>query len=438
MKNRIAILFIFFLMFFALYQDFPLVVYFGEIARSPIVFLSPFLLLFIFSQKKVLINEGTRVFLYFIVYLWIISLIYIWFIILDNGGTSFLGENIILKMIKMSIYPLVSLIFYWFFYSFLMNTKNSNEIMFTVFKYLQMFYLCFLILEIIFLKRDTAFLSFLHATNEKYWRIRLLTGEESWTGTIIIMLTFFPVFLANILHKTKKQKIVIYIISTIIFISYLFVSESKGFLFLLLISVSPLLIIMIFNNPKIKKIKKVLLPLLFISVLFVGINFFSIVKEQFFSSITFGTRLTSILSSLKLFLFNPFGAGWPGMVYYYPKEIQNIIDTGIVDRLNLFEIKEYTNSMQALSTKTEFLDGLMQGGIGFLIFYYIIFIKKYIVLIKTNGNIYLKIILLYIILAGVVYITYLIKYEVWFFIAFLDAYLNKNKSDNTKEYINSR
>lgn len=438
MKNKIIIFFIFFLIFFALYQDFPLVAYFGEIARSPIVFLCPLLLIFIFSQKKILVNQSLRIFSYYIIYLWVISLIYLWFIKIDNSGINFLGENLIIKMMKMSIYPVVSLIFYWFFYSFFTNNKSSYEIVFRVFKWLQIFYFFYLILEIFFLKKDAVFLSFLHATDEKYWRIRLLTGEESWTGTIIILLIFFPIFLANFLNKDRKQKRNIYIYSFLIFFSYLFVSESKGFLFLLLISVSPLLLMMVMKNHRFKKVRKVLFPILLVCIILVGINFFTIVKEQFYASITFGTRLTSILSSLKVFIYNPFGVGWPGMVYYYPKEIQSIIDTGIVDKLNLFEIKEYTNSMQALSTKTDFLDSLMQGGIAFIVFYYMFFIKKYIILIKTNENIFLKIILLYLILAGIVYITYLIKYEVWFFLAFIDAYLNKNNGGETKENINSR
>lgn len=434
MKSKAIILFL--LLFLVLYQDFPLVNYFGEIARSPIVFLSPFLLLYIFSQRRILITKEMRTFFYYIICLWVISIIYLFKVISLNGDAMVLGENIILKTIKMSIYPLIALIFYSFSYSFLRNQKNLEETLFIVFKYLQLFFACFLIVEIYYLQTEKSFLPFIHAVNEKYWRIRLLTLEESWTGTILILLIFFPIYLVNSLNKSIKEKRRIYFISCFIFISYAFVSESKGFLFLLLISVLPILLKSFFNNQKFKKLRGVLIPILIVGSLFIGVNFFDIVSDQLYSSGTFGTRFTSILASAKLFITNPFGVGWSGMVYYYPQEIQNVIDTGIVDRFILLEIKTYTNTTLALSTKTEFLDNLVQGGIFFLIFYYLFFVKKYIKLIKIKESIFLNIILLYMILAGVVYITYNIKYEVWFFMAYLDFFLNKKINEDSEERIN--
>lgn len=432
MKNTIKIFCLFCLLFLMLYQDFPLINVFGEIARSPIPFLAPFFILYIFSQRNIIISKNAKYLLYYIFYLVLISIFFIGNIYFKEADFNVLGENIIIKSSKMLVYPSMGLIFYVFIYSILRNTKNIESLLFEALKYLQLFYCLFLMIEVYFLKKATIFLPFLHSSSGKYWRVRLLTVEESWTGTILIFLVFFPIWLAFRLNKSSKEKRLIYACSFIILILYSIVSESKGFLFLILISIIPLFIKAIFQNNYFKKIAVIIIPI--VSCLGIGIALvlFNIIQEQFFTSITFGTRLISILSAIEVFIYHPFGVGWSGMVYYFPKAIQDIIDLGWIDSFNQLEIKSYITNTKALSTKSEFFDHLMYGGIIFLVFYYLFFLKSYFLLLKTTSNFWLKILVIYLILAGVVYITYHIKYEVWFVFAFVEYILNKKLPQDEK------
>ena len=72
MKINIKTLLFFIVLLSALYQDFPLVNVFGEIARSPIVLLTIPMLIYIMMHQKLILSKYTRYFIYYIFYLIII------------------------------------------------------------------------------------------------------------------------------------------------------------------------------------------------------------------------------------------------------------------------------------------------------------------------------------------------------------------------------
>jgi hypothetical protein len=425
-----------FILFCTFYQDFPLVNVFGEIARTPIFLLVVPMLIYIFSHKNIVVSKYTKYFIYFIVYLFAISAIHLVYIIIFNQKIDFLNQNIITKTIKMSIYPIVALIYYQFIYTYLKNGLEKLNALFNAVFFLQIFFSIFLIFEVYFLKTETIFLPFLHSLPEKFWRVRLLTMEESYVGNVITFFVFIPVFLVNFLKKEKEIKRRVYFLSILIFFIYTFVSESKGYLLLLLISVLPMVINRLYQDPVLKKYFTIILPLLLVCSIFPIIVLQSIFIEELHSSITFGTRFTSYYSSIKVFLKHPFGVGWSGFVYFYPDEIRNLLDSSLVNGLNLSEIKGYMGTTKNLSTKTEFFDGLIYGGIGFIYFYYLFFIKKYKEISKIQNPVFftLKVPLLFFILAGLTYINYTIKYEVWFLLAFIDVIQNKYNNGSQENF----
>lgn len=435
MKIKVKTLLFFIVLLLALYQDFPLVNFFGEIARSPIIFLTIPMLAYIVMHQKLTLSKYTRYFIYYILYVLIISLIFIPIVYFDNGSLLALGENIIVKMIKLFVYPLCILVFYQFVYLLLSQGKNSFDYFFNALFCLQIIIAVYLFFEVIFLKRETIFASFLHSDNLKYYRVRLFTYEESWIGTVLTFFIFIPIFLVNYLEKSKKLKRRVYFISSFIFLYYTLFSESKGYLLLIIISVLPMTIKYMYNHNKLKKAFLIGSPILVLLIIFVLVILQKNIDEQFHSSITFGTRLTSYLSSIKIFITHPFGVGWSGFIYYFPESIRDIINTSWVSTLNLQEIKGYLTTTKALSTKTEFFDNLMYGGIGFLIFFYQFFIKRYFFFSKfRNPNFFfIKVPLLFCILAGVIYITFYIKYEVWFLMAFLDVLQSQLNNKNLKD-----
>ena len=423
MKINVKTLVFFFLLLLAIYQDFPLVNVFGEIARSPIIFLTPLMLLYLLMLQKITISSYAKYFIYYILYLILITLLYLVIVFCINGSFLVLGENILIKSVKLLVYPISALIFYQFTYTYLSKGKNTFNSLFNAIFCIQIILAIYLFFEVIYLKTNTVFLSFLHSDSLKYYRVRLFTYEESWIGTILTFFVFTPIFLVNYLEKAKAIKQKVYIVSAFLFLFYTFFSESKGYLLLLIVAVLPITISYMFKDKKWNKIVFVAIPILMIGVAFVVFLLHKNISTQLHSSITFGTRLTSYLASLEVFISHPFGIGWGGFLYYYPEAIRDIINTSWMSTFNLEEIKGYLTATKALSTKTEFFDNLVYGGFVYLFFYYNFFVKRYLFFKKVNNSnvFFLQVPLLFCLLAGLIYITFYIKYEVWFLLAFLDV-----------------
>lgn len=438
MKIKIKTLVFFVVLLMALYQDFPLVNVFGEIARSPIIFLTLPMLIYILMHQKLILSKYTRYFMYYIFYVFIISLVFIPIVYYLNGSFVIMKENILIKAIKLFVYPVSILIFYQFVYMLFSSGKNNFNYFFNALISLQVLFAVYLFFEVIFLKKETIFAAFLHSDNLKYYRVRLLTLEESWIGTVLTIFIFIPVFLANYLEKPKKIKQRIYLLSAFIFLYYTFFSESKGYLLLIVVSVLPMTIQYMYSHNKLRMVLLIGSPIFLLIAIFVVVILQQNIDEQLHTSITFGTRFTSYLASLKVFITHPFGVGWSGFIYYYPESIRDIINTSWVSTLNLQEIKGYLTTTKALSTKTDFFDNLIYGGLGFIIFFYNFFVKRYFFFSKfRNSNFFfIKVPLLFCILAGVIYITFYIKYEVWFLMAFLDVLQSQITKENEHTYSN--
>lgn len=422
---NIRIFALFFVLLISIYQDFPLINYFGEIARTPVIFVTPFLLLYFLKNKKIYVSEYSKIFIIYILYLILISCIYTIFVVLKKQTIYIFDENILIKNIKMLIYPLCALLFYLFIYNFLKRTKNLNQI-FTPVYGIQILLIVLLLFEAYYYKTTELFLPYLHSNYDKYWRIRLLTMESSWSGSVVVVFTFLPIFLANFLDKKKSTKSLVLITSIFFFTYYTLHSESKGYLLLVLISLLPMLINYIYKNKKTRN----LLYISIIPIFVIGFFVFSYLKqnieEQLYTSITFGTRFTSYLASLNTFIFNPFGIGFGPYLDIYTSYIEYITNVEFMQKFDLGEVKQYLTTSKSLSSKTYFFDHLVFGGLAFLLFFYKFFVKRYFKLAAIQGSYILRIVLIYLTLSGVFYLTFNIKYEVWFFLAFLDYYQQNN------------
>lgn len=436
-KQIVPILFFLMILFLATYQDFPLMNNFGEIARSPVVFFSPFMLIYILSHKKIIFSKYLSYWISYLIYLFLLSIACLYVIKIINGSLEVFYENLVVKTLKMLVYPIVGIIFYQFIYVVLKQFKNPLYVVFHALLLLQLFTIFWLALEIYFLKKPISFMAFIHANPIKYWRVRLWTLEESWTGTILILLTFFPVYFLYKLNLYQWKRVLTIAASVIIFISYVIVSESKGFLVLVMICVLPLVFQFIKKHKYLRRISFILATLIVALFVVAVINLRDVMFDQFNNSITFGTRFTSVYAAIDVFLHSYIGVGYSGFVYFYPQSIEAAMNSGVFDAFNLQEIKAYLSTTKALSTKSEFFDNLIFGGFVYLYFFYKFFIQRYYNLSKNlkQETYFLRIPLLFIILAGIIYITYHIKYEVWLFLAFLDfvqEYYYKNADPTQK------
>jgi len=344
-----------------------------------------------------------------------------------NGSLTVFYESLFTKTFRMLVYPLVGIIFYQFIYVLLKRYKNPLYVVFHALLLLQIFTIAWLAVEIYYLKTPTEIFSFIHSKPAKYWRVRLWTLEESWTGTILILLTVFPMYFLYKLDLYKWKKALSIFASITIFVSYVVVSESKGFLVLVMVCVLPLAFQFINKHKYLRQISFILGGLILLLFVIAVINLREVIFDQFNNSITFGTRFTSIYAAIDVFLHSYIGVGYSGFVYFYPQSIETAMNTGIFDGFNLQEIKAYLSTTKSLSTKSEFFDNIIFGGVVFLYFFYKFFIQRYFEIsrIPKQELYFLRIPLLFIILAGIIYITYHIKYEIWFFLAFLDFVMNE-------------
>ncbi|NCG04257.1 MAG: hypothetical protein GWO82_02865 [Bacteroidetes bacterium] len=202
---------------------------------------------------------------------------------------------------------------------------------------------------------------------------------------------------------------------------YTFHSESKGFLLLLLFAFLPMLISL---GKKYKAFRWYLLLSIIPLGLLVGFLYdylYYEIQSKFLVHVTFGTRITGYLSSLEVFLYNPFGVGLGPYVVAFTNHIENVINYDYMAHLNLDEVSTYLKSSTFLSTKTYFFDQLIFGGIGFVLFFWLFFVKRYLSIKNIPHYPILRIGVVFVLLSGVFYITYGVKYDVWLFFAVLDA-----------------
>ncbi|RDI07970.1 hypothetical protein [Flavobacterium sp. AG291] len=424
MKLKIVLIFI--VLLASIYQDCPLVNVFGELARTPIVFMSIPMGLYLMLSGKFYISKYNSYLILYLLYLVIISVFYLAFVIIYTGDVNFLGENLIVKAIKMAVYPGVIIVYYQFIYTWLDRGEDKFTILLYALIGVEIFITLFLIVESVSLDSGY-FLTAIHASKDGYWRIRLLTYEESWIGSIITILIFLPVFLVGYLNKPKRLKNFVYCLSAFLFVYYTLKSQSKGYLLLVLVSIMPLVIKKLYDNKETRKLLYAAIPVILIISVGVYFSLSQIVAKHWYTSGSFGTRFGSYAASLSTFVCNPLGVGLGSFIYYFAEAINDILRSEMFSGLVLSEIMGYRRTTQALSTKTYFFDHLIMGGIGFLVFFYYFFIKRYFFFsnIKRTDVLFIIIPLVFVTLGGVVYFTYDIKYEVWFLMAFTDVLQKK-------------
>lgn len=424
MKTKVFFITLFLIL--TIYQDFPLINVFGEIARSPVFLMALPMLMYIFSFKKVLISKYLQYLIYYLIYILCITCLYLPCVMIYNESFSFLDQNLIVKAIKSSTYMLLIIVYYQFVYTFLSYEKDAFLKLFYAIFIVQILLTIYLIFEIYYLDDPVPFIPEIHATNVKYWRVRLTTMEESTTGSLLVLVMFLPVFLANYLNLSRKLKIATASISVFIFVFYTIFSESKGYLFLVLISVLPLFIAYIYKDKKLRKFLYVVGALFIVGGIAVSSILINVISSNYTSG-TFGTRFGSYLIGLNIFIHNPLGVGYGSYTYFFPQAITQIVELSFLQNLNFNELSGYINTTKNQSTKTFFFDHLIYGGIGFIVFCYYFFVKRFHFFSRNvfQSSFLIKVPFIFVILAGLVYITYDIKYEVWFLFAFIDVLENK-------------
>jgi hypothetical protein len=430
-------------LFLTIYQDFFMGIFIGEIGRGAIILSLPFIigveLYFFYKKKGIVFTKLQKYFFLIIIYIFILGVLYCIFLYM-KGSYVLLGENVFVKNLKMLTYYLIAFFYMRHIYFILLRLKSLENIFFPI------LIICgaLVLINILESKSIPYAFSYFHINTDPYYRIRLLTPESSYTGTIAIVFYLLLLFITRKINNIIKRVIgtVISIIGLTVFV---FTTGSKGFMIVTILSI---ILNQLFNlNTKSLSIRDILAVI--ISIFAFCVIFYSF-KEDIISGFqndlenftSFSTRITAIFSGILIFLTNPFGIGYGPILYYYPLFLEksimlvnNFFLTNFNMKLNFFEVSNYFNADKNLSPKSGIVELIVHGGI-FTIWY---LSKIYVYLKKSVHNIYiLSFINNFIWLALLTYILLAQKYELWFYFAFID-WLNRvnieNKGENNNEKI---
>lgn len=418
------------LLVLTVYQDFPLVNMIGEIGRSPIILMFP---IFIFCEiallarhKKVMHGSMLQKYLFrFILYLSFITITYLLIQFLQ-GSYSFGSEGLLGKGIKVLIYFVLILLYI-----------RHMQLVFSKIKSFKMLYGCFfavvtlllVIMSLELMSIPNAFTS-LHAGNNLYWRVRLLTSESSTTGSIIVVYASILVYLTRYLSSFARTLSIVY--ASGFFLFYLFITGSKGFMIICLLT---LVVTMIkFLDFRKKKnffllFSVVLAMYMFITQFSAGlVSSFNNDIENYTSSYT---RMGTIIIALATVFHNPLGVGTGAYLMYFDKYVNDSISlmshfyyqTFGVSQINAGELLQYSGSDKNLGVKSGFFQWVMFGGLFAVVFFYQM-AKSLIVKVKSSSILFLALIF---ILFSMLMVSLEIKYEVWLLFAFISLFLGKNE-----------
>ncbi|WP_127194730.1 hypothetical protein [Paenibacillus anaericanus] len=423
-------LYLSFLLILTLYQDFPLVNSIGEIGRSPIIVLFP---LFIFCEiamlskyKKIMtVSKLQKYILAFIIYLSFISMIYI-LVQFMQGSYSFGTENLLGKAMKVLIYFLVILL-YIRHMQLVFSKINSFKLLYGCFCAVFTLLLGIMIIELVSMPNA---LPFMHSKSNPYWRVRLLTSESSTTGSIVVVYSAIMIYLSRYLNGFAKTLSCLYVASFFLF--YLFVTGSKGFL---IVSLLTLVVTMIkFLDFRKKRNFFLLLGVILAMYLFITyfsaglISSFSNDIENYTSSYT---RMGTIIDAITTVFHHPLGVGTGAYLMYFDQYMDDAINLMSrfyynvfgMSQINTGELLQYSGSDKNLGVKSGFFQWVMFGGIFSVVFFYLL--AKDLI-IKVKGNIILFIALIFV-LFSLLFVALEIKYEIWLLFAFISLFLGKKE-----------
>lgn len=385
----------------------PLGVFGSNLSLIPINLL--FLMMLIVGFRFIKIYSIFFYFFYFILFVTFFSLLFTDFIVKDI--------NIFFKSISNMVFYLQPFVVFYVFNYLFEKAPRLLGLSITASLYVFLFLLFYMILSSyeIFTLDDNVIL---HGFENGNSRQRLFSLESSMAVTVFI--TFG--IIASMRYENIFFKVLI--ISSILYGSVLLQSKG-GFVALILIS--------IFSIKSLELSQKILFFGMLVLIVSIGSGWIS----QYVFSVQSGleeytslsTRLTVILAAIISLFYNPLGSGFGAYLALFD---HNIIEAKyfVEEMFNYFglapnfsEVDSYFVSSVAYSTKSMLFNSIMFfGWFGLFLFYYF-HVKIYK---KIGGNITVKILFLFLLIAHVFFVDSLYLYNFWFAFAFIYNYWRKD------------
>lgn len=318
---------------------------------------------FLTSYKKLLL------------YVSVISVTYYLLFLLANIPSTLLGENILLKGIKLFIQ-----FFTYYVYIKALCILSKGYALSDV---LRPFYWGSILLTIILLIEISqipyAFES-LHYSSCPYWRIRLLGSEASYTSLPLEIFFVFSFLYIWYVKKSSKRTLILFAC----FVLQVTLSGSKTLLVVVL-----LIFIAIYWKllASLKSIKSWIITVIAIAVIVFATRWILLALsssfmndiEEYSSTVT---RFYSIFCGFEVGITHPFGVGFQSYLYYFPQSLADNkwIVNKINPNLNMVEIDGYIGAKSSVAVAAKSFLG--QSSMYWGIFGTVYFVKQYIRLIN--------------------------------------------------------
>lgn len=408
---------------------------FGKIARSPIPFLVPLFIIFIFfNGTKFKLYKENKLLIKLLVYFLFISLAALMvYFFMPNSQVVILGENVFVKTVKGLLYYVIVVLYVW-----VLNTiieEIEPERVFTPFIITTIILFILLLFEV----SNPELFGVIFHNNPNYPRVRLLSSESSFTMSMVFI---YPLISIYYYMYVKKSKLFTIIFITI-FLIFLLTSGSKSILINIPIALIILLLgvfirkILLKNEKGVNVIKVIFLIIGFgVVVALLGPKFMQLFRymnrdiQEYTSIITrFYTLIIGIISMFKY----PLGTGPALYLAILPKQMDEYLHLISDSGMNLTEIYSYIYAMD--DSQIGIKSGMGQyalywGVIGTAMFCFYL-IRTYRQYVKSNivGK-YLLMFSYVVVIVGIIdFLTFDTNYEVFALIVLLQ-YMLKSSTYN--------
>ena len=406
------------------YQDCLLANSLGEIARTPFFMLSPLLFVYAFFSftKTGRIGDCAYIFGKVILYGLTLSVIYI---LLYTSGlleASQLDQSYFADTFKICSYFILQLIFIVYLEGFLKGDRD-----FVALRRFLLFFFVFSVLFVVieFLQLPQAFTS-LHAHSpDVYYRLRFITRESSWAGSLLFNLLIIYCFLLRSVTRSKWSPVLECCILLFLF-AFASVALSKG---LYICSALPIIYFLVTNRRASYSVV-ILFLIVVLWMLFSGNLWYMLSRDlEEFTSVA--TRASMFVASFVAVFYNPMGTSYAGFFTELHAALDLVLNYTEAYDLDFSVVKEYIDDLSSknLSTKSGFLRLFVLYGIPglFVLVFFVLRIWRQITCISSTfpGGFYLKYLFFFNLFSLTFYLDFQMKYEYLIFWVFVSVMFNK-------------
>jgi len=295
----------------------------------PVMSFLLFLLMCLF-RKRITYPIFVKKFGRLINYTFVLSIVVLVVFFSLNLPTTLYGENVALKILKLYI-TFVSYILFMIVLGELMKSLSMKQLL-APFWWINLSLAIYGIVE--YTKIPNAFL-YLHSNQEIYWRVRLLCQESSHSAPIIEIFFILALYYSVIVKKSRFYSI----IAIGCLLSQICISSSKSLLVVLILAITFAGWSYIKNISGTKKIVGLIVAL--IGFVFIQKYLLTGLLESFSgdleNSTSTVTRSSTNIAGYIIGVFFPFGTGFFGYLYFFPKVLlylsQNVPSDYNIDEL---------------------------------------------------------------------------------------------------------